>query len=102
MSTIIKHKEFTNHKVYKTEVAGRPLTIDVGKVAELATASAMVTYGETTVLVAVTVSPAPGTAWTSSPSPWTLRRSCTPWAGSPAPSCAARASPPCPPCWPAA
>ena len=57
MSTIIKHKEFTNHKVYKTEVAGRPLTIDVGKVAELATASAMVTYGETTVLVAVTVSP---------------------------------------------
>ena len=59
MSTIIKHKEFTNHKVYKTEVAGRPLTIDVGKVAELATASAMVTYGETTVLVAVTVSPRP-------------------------------------------
>lgn len=57
MSTIIKHKEFTNHKVYKTEVAGRPLTIDVGKVAELASASAMVTYGETTVLVAVTVSP---------------------------------------------
>ena len=50
MSTIIKHKEFTNHKVYKTEVAGRPLTIDVGKVAELASASAMVTYGETTVL----------------------------------------------------
>ena len=59
MSTIIKHKEFTNHKVYKTEVAGRPLTIDVGKVAELATASAMVTYGETTVLVAVTVPPRP-------------------------------------------
>ena len=59
MSTIIKHKEFTNRKVYKTEVAGRPLTIDVGKVAELATASAMVTYGETTVLVAVTVSPRP-------------------------------------------
>ena len=59
MSTIIKHKEFTNHKVYKTEVAGRPLTIDVGKVAELANASAMVTYGETTVLVAVTVSPRP-------------------------------------------
>ena len=100
MSTIIKHKEFTNHKVYKTEVAGRPLTIDVGKVAELATASAMVTYGETTVLVAVTVSP--GTAWTSSPSPWTLRRSCTPWAAFPAPSCAGRASPLCPPCWQAA
>ena len=102
MSTIIKHKEFTNHKVYKTEVAGRPLTIDVGKVAELATASAMVTYGETTVLVAVTVSPRPRDAWTSSPSPWTLRRSCTPWAAFPAPSCAGRASPLCPPCWQAA
>ena len=102
MSTIIKHKEFTNHKVYKTEVAGRPLTIDVGKVAELATASAMVTYGETTVLVAVTVSPALGTGWTSSPCPWTLRRSCTPWAAFPAPSCAGRASPLCPPCWQAA
>ena len=59
MSTVIKHKEFNNRRVYKTEVAGRPLTIDVGKVAELATASAMVTYGETTVLVAVTVSPRP-------------------------------------------
>ena len=45
MSTIIKHKEFTNHKIFKSEVAGRPLTIDVGKVAELASASAMVTYG---------------------------------------------------------
>ena len=32
MSTIIKHKEFTNRHVYKTEVAGRPLTIDVGTV----------------------------------------------------------------------
>ena len=59
MSTIIKHKEFTNHKIFKTEVAGRPLTIDVGKVAELASASAMVTYGETTVLVAVTCSARP-------------------------------------------
>ena len=59
MSTIIKHKEFTNRHVYKTEMAGRPLTIDVGKVAELASASAMVTYGETTVLVAVTVAPRP-------------------------------------------
>ena len=50
---------------------GPPLTIEVGKVAELATASAMVTYGETTVLVAVTVSPRPGTRGLPSPSPWT-------------------------------
>ena len=59
MSTVIKHKQFPNHKTYKMDLCGRPLTIDVGKVAELATASAMVTYGETTVLVAVTASPRP-------------------------------------------
>ena len=59
MSTVITHKQFPNHKTYKMDLCGRPLTIDVGKVAELATASAMVTYGETTVLVAVTASPRP-------------------------------------------
>ena len=59
MSTVITHKQFPNHKVYKIDLCGRPLTIDVGKVAELASASAMVTYGETTVLVAVTVAPRP-------------------------------------------
>ncbi len=40
-------------------MAGRPLTVDVGYVAELANASALVTYGETTVLVAVTASARP-------------------------------------------
>ena len=59
MSTVITHKQFPNHKTYKMDLCGRPLTIDVGKVAELATASAMVTYGETTVLVAVTAAPRP-------------------------------------------
>ena len=59
MSTIITHKQFTNYKVYETEVAGRPLKIEVGKMAELANASAMVRYGETSVLVAVTASPRP-------------------------------------------
>ncbi len=59
MSTIIKHKEFTHHKVYETVVAGRPLKIEVGKMAELANAAAMVTYGETSVLVAVTASARP-------------------------------------------
>ena len=44
-----------------------PLTIEVGKVAELASASAMVEYGDTTVMVAVTYLPVPGTASTSSP-----------------------------------
>ncbi len=57
MSTIIKPKQFPNHKVYKTTVAGRPFSIEVGKMAELANASAMVRYGDTCVLVAVTASP---------------------------------------------
>ena len=59
MSTVIKHKQFPNHKVYETTVADRPLKIEVGKMAELANASAMVTYGETSVLVAVTASARP-------------------------------------------
>ena len=36
MSTIIKHKQFTNHKTWQMELAGRPLKIEVGKEAELA------------------------------------------------------------------
>ncbi len=59
MSTVITHKQFPNEKTYEMDLCGRPLKINVGKVAELATASAMVTYGETTVLVAVTCSPRP-------------------------------------------
>jgi polyribonucleotide nucleotidyltransferase len=45
--------------VFKTEIAGRPFSIEVGKVAELANASAMVRYGDTCVLVAVTASARP-------------------------------------------
>ena len=59
MSTIIKHKQFPKNKKWTMDLCGRPLTIEVGKVAELASASAMVKYGETTVMVAVTVSPRP-------------------------------------------
>ena len=36
-----------------------PLTMEFGKVAELANASAMVRYGDTSVLVAVTAAPRP-------------------------------------------
>ncbi|MPM13270.1 Polyribonucleotide nucleotidyltransferase [bioreactor metagenome] len=59
MSTIIRQKQFTNHKIYKTDLAGRPFSIEVGKVAELANASCMVSYGETSVLVAITASSKP-------------------------------------------
>ena len=58
MSTIITHKQFNNH-IYRTEIAGRPFSLEFGKVAELANASAMVRYGDTSVLVAVTASPRP-------------------------------------------
>ena len=54
MSTVITHKQFPNYKVFEMDLCGRPLKIEVGKVAELANASAMVHYGDTTVLVAVT------------------------------------------------
>ena len=59
MSTIIRHKEFPNFRSWSMDLCGRPLTIEVGKVAELCAASAVVKYGETTVLVAVTVAPRP-------------------------------------------
>ncbi len=58
MSTIITKKQFNNH-IYRTEIAGRPFSLEFGKVAELANASAMVRYGETSVLVAVTASARP-------------------------------------------
>ncbi len=59
MSTVITHKQFPNEKTYEMDLCGRPLKINVGKVAELASASAMVSYGETTVMVAVTAAPRP-------------------------------------------
>ena len=59
MSTIIKHKQFPNNKKWTMDLCGRPLTIEMGKMAELASCAAMVTYGETSVMVAVTVAPRP-------------------------------------------
>ena len=50
MSTIITRKEFPNERTYEMDLCGRPLKINVGKVAELASASALVSYGETTVI----------------------------------------------------
>lgn len=59
MSTIIRQKQFFNHKVYQTEVAGRPLVLETGKLGELANAAVLVKYGDTTVLVAVTAAAKP-------------------------------------------
>ena len=59
MSTIVSRKEFHNHKIFSAEIAGRPFSVEVGKIAELANASAMVRYGDTCVLVAVTAAARP-------------------------------------------
>lgn len=42
-----------NHKIFKTEFAGRELSVEVGKYAEQATASCLITYGGTSALVTV-------------------------------------------------
>ena len=50
---------FKNFKVWETELAGRKLTLETGKMAGLANASILARYGETEVLCNVTASPKP-------------------------------------------
>ena len=59
MSTIITHRQYPNYRKYEMELAGRPLTLEVGKLAELANAAVMVGYGDTRVLVCATAAPRP-------------------------------------------
>ena len=59
MSTIITHRQFPNYHKYEMELAGRPLTLEVGRLAELANAAVMVGYGDTRVLVCATASARP-------------------------------------------
>ena len=47
------------YKIYETELAGRKLTIETGKMATLSNASVLVRYGETCVMVNVTASKEP-------------------------------------------
>ena len=42
--------QFTEHKVYETTLAGRPLKLETGMMCGLSNASVMATYGETAVL----------------------------------------------------
>ena len=56
---IIKHREFPAYRKYSMDLAGRELSLEVGKLAELANAAVLVTYGETTVLVTATASARP-------------------------------------------
>ena len=50
---------FEKFKVFETTVAGRPLVIETGKMAQLAGGSCMVRYGETNVLCTATMSDKP-------------------------------------------
>ncbi|MGN0522534.1 MAG: polyribonucleotide nucleotidyltransferase [Eubacterium sp.] len=50
---------FKNFKIWETELAGRKLTLETGKMAGLANASIMARYGETEVLCNVTASAKP-------------------------------------------
>ena len=50
---------FENYRVFNYTYAGRPLTVETGKVAGLANGSCMIRYGETTILACATASAKP-------------------------------------------
>ena len=50
---------FKDYKVFETELAGRPLKVEVGKMAQLAGGSCLVRYGETEVLCTATMAAKP-------------------------------------------
>ncbi len=50
---------FENYRVFETEYAGRPLKVEVGKIAGLANGSCLISYGETTILACATASEKP-------------------------------------------
>ena len=52
-------KTFNDYKVFKYELAGRPLVVETGKIAGLANGACLVHYGDTTVLCTATASAAP-------------------------------------------
>lgn len=47
------------HRIFKMDFAGRELSVEIGKIAQLASASAILTYGETMVMVNVSKSAQP-------------------------------------------
>ncbi|HJD24398.1 MAG TPA: polyribonucleotide nucleotidyltransferase [Firmicutes bacterium] len=50
---------FENYKVFETTLAGRPLVVETGKLAQLANGSCLVRYGETVILCTATMSAKP-------------------------------------------
>ncbi|MCL2099586.1 MAG: polyribonucleotide nucleotidyltransferase [Oscillospiraceae bacterium] len=51
--------EYKNYKIFEYELAGRKLTVETGKMAQLANGSVLVKYGDTAVLCAATASEKP-------------------------------------------
>ena len=56
---MVTHATFPKHRVFETELAGRTLKVEIGKVAGLANGAAMVYFGDTTVLCTATMAKAP-------------------------------------------
>ena len=50
---------FEQYRKFETMLAGRPLTVETGKMAQLAGGSCMISYGETQVLCNATRSDTP-------------------------------------------
>ncbi len=50
---------FENYRVFSTTLAGRKLTVETGKIAQLANGSALVRYGDTAILATATASAQP-------------------------------------------
>lgn len=99
---ITTHKQFPNYKRYEIEYEGRPLVMETGKLAELCNSAVLVSYGETTVLVTCTASARPKDGVDYFPLSVDFNEKLYAVGRIPAASCAARASPACPPCLPAA
>ncbi len=50
---------FENARVFTTELAGRPLVVETGKLAQLASGSCMIRYGETAIMCTATIADKP-------------------------------------------
>ncbi len=47
------------HRIFKTEIAGRTLTVEIGKIAEMTNGNCIISYGDTMLMVNVTKSAQP-------------------------------------------
>ena len=56
---MFKKMVFDKYKTFETTLAGRPLVVETGKLAQLSDGSCLVRYGETEVMCNVTVSAKP-------------------------------------------